>query len=156
MSPELRQESDKLGRERAGKVKEAMEHAWRGYKQYAWGFDELAPRGKKGKQAWGGMGVTLVDSLGACDRCLLAVLAIDLAARVVFLAVKRPAGPFFTHGRRRVDPPPCLVFDPPPRSTRQTRCFGRVLAVLLVPLLVLWRRTVWSRGGGFNERPRLG
>ncbi|CAN0083356.1 unnamed protein product [Scytosiphon promiscuus] len=60
---EMREESDRLGRERAVKVKEAMQHAWRGYEQYAWGADELAPRGKKPKQSWGGMGVTLVDSL---------------------------------------------------------------------------------------------
>eukprot|EP00752_Nemacystus_decipiens_P015936 g14242.t1 len=59
----MRAESDRVGRERAVKVKEAMQHAWRGYEQHAWGADELAPRGKKGKQNWGGMGVTLVDSL---------------------------------------------------------------------------------------------
>lgn len=41
-----------------------MEHAWKGYEQYAWGADELAPRAKRPKQPWGGMGVTLVDSLG--------------------------------------------------------------------------------------------
>lgn len=64
VTQEMRDESDRLGRERAAKVKEAMQHAWKGYQDFAWGADELAPRGKKPKQSWGGMGVTLVDSLG--------------------------------------------------------------------------------------------
>lgn len=67
----MREESDRRGRERAAKVKEAMQHAWKGYEQYAWGADELAPRGKKPKQSWGGMGVTLVDSLGEGEFCFL-------------------------------------------------------------------------------------
>lgn len=61
----MRDESDRVGRERAVKVKGAMQHAWQGYREFAWGADELAPRGKKPKQPWGAMGVTLVDSLGA-------------------------------------------------------------------------------------------
>lgn len=60
----MKQQSDQVGRERAVKVKEAMQHAWKGYRQFAWGADELQPRSKKAKQSWGGMGVTLVDSLG--------------------------------------------------------------------------------------------
>ncbi|CAB1115373.1 unnamed protein product [Ectocarpus sp. CCAP 1310/34] len=63
VTPQSKEESDRKGRERAAKVKEAMQHAWKGYEQHAWGADELAPRAKKGKQPWGGMGVTLVDSL---------------------------------------------------------------------------------------------
>lgn len=31
------------------KVKEAVKHAWKGYKQYAWGFDDLQPLTKTGK-----------------------------------------------------------------------------------------------------------
>lgn len=58
------EKSDELGRKRAKEVKAAMAHAWEGYKKYAWGADELAPRGMRGKESWGGMGVTLVDSLG--------------------------------------------------------------------------------------------
>ncbi|CAM9566441.1 unnamed protein product [Pylaiella littoralis] len=63
VTQEMRDKSDHDGRERAAKVKEAMQHAWRGYEQYAFGADELSPRRKKPKQTWGGMGVTLVDSL---------------------------------------------------------------------------------------------
>lgn len=33
------------------------------YKAYAWGRDELKPLSKRGQDNWGGMGVTLVDSL---------------------------------------------------------------------------------------------
>jgi hypothetical protein len=40
-----------------------MKHAWKGYKTYAWGRDELKPLSKSGTDPWGGMGVTLVDSL---------------------------------------------------------------------------------------------
>lgn len=53
-----------------------MQHAWEGYENYAWGEDELAPKSKKGKDVWGTMGVTLVDSLGASKtvrRCLSTV-----------------------------------------------------------------------------------
>ena len=93
----MRADSDRLGRERAVKVKEAMQHAWRGYEQYAWGADELAPRGKKAKQNWGGMGVTLVDSLGTwCGvhlRCSCVASALHFAAprgsRVMCLVVWR-------------------------------------------------------------------
>ncbi|CAN0170907.1 unnamed protein product, partial [Ascophyllum nodosum] len=63
ITEEMRQESDELGRKRAEEVKGAMRHAWSGYEQYAFGADELLPRSKRGKEKWGGMGVTLVDSL---------------------------------------------------------------------------------------------
>jgi len=36
--------SDELGRTRAASVKAAMQHAWQGYKDRAWGADELKPR----------------------------------------------------------------------------------------------------------------
>ena len=55
--------SDKLGRERRASIKDGMLHAWRAYKQYAWGKDELLPQSLRGQDNWGGMGVTLVDSL---------------------------------------------------------------------------------------------
>lgn len=40
-----------------------MLHAWRGYEQYAWGHDELCPLSKSGKNSFGGLGATIVDSL---------------------------------------------------------------------------------------------
>ena len=40
-----------------------MLHAWRGYERYAWGRDELCPLTQTGKDSFGGLGATLVDSL---------------------------------------------------------------------------------------------
>jgi mannosyl-oligosaccharide alpha-1,2-mannosidase len=40
-----------------------MRHAWAGYRAHAWGRDELKPISAHGQDNWGGMGVTLVDSL---------------------------------------------------------------------------------------------
>ncbi|XP_056147174.1 endoplasmic reticulum mannosyl-oligosaccharide 1,2-alpha-mannosidase [Lampris incognitus] len=43
-------------------VREAFRHAWKGYKDYAWGHDELKPISKSFGE-WFGLGLTLVDSL---------------------------------------------------------------------------------------------
>lgn len=43
-------------------VKGAL-HAWKGYRDFAWGYDELDPIRKKGNN-WLGLGLTIVDSLG--------------------------------------------------------------------------------------------
>lgn len=40
-----------------------MQHAWAGYEKYAFGMDELQPVSKTGNNRWGGIGITLVDSL---------------------------------------------------------------------------------------------
>jgi len=63
ITDEMKKESDKLGRQQREKVKAAMKFAWDGYRNYAWGRDELKPISKTGQDNWGGMGVTLVDSL---------------------------------------------------------------------------------------------
>jgi len=63
LSEEALKKSDELGRVRRESVKNAMKHAWSGYKQYAFGFDELKPLSHHGHNNWGGIGVTLVDSL---------------------------------------------------------------------------------------------
>jgi len=47
----------------AEEVKDAFVHAWRGYRQYAWGRDELQPVSKTGKDTFGGIGMTALDSL---------------------------------------------------------------------------------------------
>eukprot|EP00930_Biecheleria_cincta_P024572 TRINITY_DN17578_c0_g1_i1.p1 TRINITY_DN17578_c0_g1~~TRINITY_DN17578_c0_g1_i1.p1 ORF type:complete len:792 (+),score=146.91 TRINITY_DN17578_c0_g1_i1:186-2561(+) len=47
----------------AQEVKEAFLHAWQGYKRYAWGTDELQPLSKKGKDTFGNIGMTILDSL---------------------------------------------------------------------------------------------
>lgn len=63
VTAEMKKQSDDDGRKRREKVKEGMKHAWTGYKTYAWGRDEVLPISKRGQDNWGGMGVTLVDSL---------------------------------------------------------------------------------------------
>ena len=56
-------ELDEIARARSGMVREAMQHAWNGYRKYAFGKDELLPISNGGQDNWGGMGTTLVDSL---------------------------------------------------------------------------------------------
>ncbi|CAB1119255.1 unnamed protein product [Ectocarpus sp. CCAP 1310/34] len=63
ISEAMREESDRLGRERAAVIRAAMDLLWKGYSEHAWGYDEVKPLSKKGNDNWGGMGVTLVDSL---------------------------------------------------------------------------------------------
>ncbi|XP_042365344.1 endoplasmic reticulum mannosyl-oligosaccharide 1,2-alpha-mannosidase [Plectropomus leopardus] len=43
-------------------VRDAFRHAWKGYKDYAWGHDELKPISRSFGE-WFGLGLTLIDSL---------------------------------------------------------------------------------------------
>lgn len=43
-------------------VLKAIRHAWRGYRESAWGMDDLLPISRSGKD-WLGLGLTLLDSL---------------------------------------------------------------------------------------------
>ncbi|KAL4609386.1 endoplasmic reticulum mannosyl-oligosaccharide 1,2-alpha-mannosidase-like [Arapaima gigas] len=43
-------------------VKEAFRHAWKGYREFAWGHDELKPISKSYAE-WFGLGLTLIDAL---------------------------------------------------------------------------------------------
>uniref|UniRef100_A0A8B9KG71 alpha-1,2-Mannosidase n=1 Tax=Astyanax mexicanus TaxID=7994 RepID=A0A8B9KG71_ASTMX len=43
-------------------VREAFRHAWKGYKDFAWGHDELKPVSKSHSE-WFGLGLTLIDAL---------------------------------------------------------------------------------------------
>ncbi|KAI8378293.1 glycoside hydrolase [Choanephora cucurbitarum] len=45
-------------------VKQSFMHGWSGYKKYALGNDELKPLSNKSYNPFGGMGATMVDSLG--------------------------------------------------------------------------------------------
>lgn len=40
----------------------AFSHAWKGYKEFAWGHDNLQPV-SKGYYDWFGLGLTIIDSL---------------------------------------------------------------------------------------------
>ncbi|KAM9116759.1 endoplasmic reticulum mannosyl-oligosaccharide 1,2-alpha-mannosidase isoform 1-T1 [Pangshura tecta] len=48
--------------ERQMAVIEAFRHAWKGYKEFAWGHDELKPLSKSYSE-WFGLGLTLIDAL---------------------------------------------------------------------------------------------
>lgn len=39
-----------------------MRHAWKAYRTYAWGYDELHPISKS-PSPWFGLGLTIVDSI---------------------------------------------------------------------------------------------
>jgi hypothetical protein len=55
--------SDNLANERKVHVKNAMKHAWNGYKTYAYGYDNLKPIRGVGMNKWGAISITLIDSL---------------------------------------------------------------------------------------------
>lgn len=61
-TPPLNQTFDALWASRADEVKGAMAHAWKGYKAYAWGKDQLLPVSHSFSQ-WFNLGLTLVDGL---------------------------------------------------------------------------------------------
>jgi len=43
-------------------VRDAMRHAWKAYRTYAWGYDELLPLSKVAS-SWFGLGLTIIDSI---------------------------------------------------------------------------------------------
>lgn len=55
--------ADAKWRPRAEEVRQAFLHAWSGYRRHAWGRDELQPVSRTGKDTFGGVGMTVVDSL---------------------------------------------------------------------------------------------
>eukprot|EP00588_Corethron_pennatum_P001611 CAMPEP_0194286482 /NCGR_PEP_ID=MMETSP0169-20130528/32653_1 /TAXON_ID=218684 /ORGANISM="Corethron pennatum, Strain L29A3" /LENGTH=577 /DNA_ID=CAMNT_0039032943 /DNA_START=313 /DNA_END=2046 /DNA_ORIENTATION=- len=59
----LKMEDDAATRVRRDAVKAAMQHAWKGYSDHAFGADEVQPSSGSAINNWGGMGNTLVDSL---------------------------------------------------------------------------------------------
>lgn len=58
LGPPLQLEQTNRQRE----VVEAFKHAWKAYKMYAWGKDELKPISKTSNE-WFNLGLTLIDSL---------------------------------------------------------------------------------------------
>merc|ERR1719498_366913 len=47
----------------ANEVRKEFLHAWTNYRKYAWGKDELKPLSRAGKDSFGGIGITILDSL---------------------------------------------------------------------------------------------
>lgn len=60
---ELQDDWTRLFDSRAEQVRESTKHFWKNYQRYAYGCDELAPVSKGCKNNWGGVGMTLIDSL---------------------------------------------------------------------------------------------
>lgn len=61
-APEIKQESEIL-EQRRNSIKDAFLHGWHGYKQYAFGSDELKPLSNQSHNPFGGLGATVIDSL---------------------------------------------------------------------------------------------
>lgn len=51
-----------LAANRQEAVRDAFRHAWKGYREHAWGHDELRPVSKSYSD-WFGLGLTLIDAL---------------------------------------------------------------------------------------------
>jgi mannosyl-oligosaccharide alpha-1,2-mannosidase len=49
--------------QRQSKVREAFQHAWKGYREHAWMYDEVMPVSGGHKNGYAGWGATLVDPL---------------------------------------------------------------------------------------------
>ncbi|OHW96180.1 glycosyl hydrolase family 47 protein [Colletotrichum incanum] len=62
-SAKRRRKNDATSESRRQAVREVFLKSWASYKEYAWGFDELAPVTAMGKNTFGGYAATLVDSL---------------------------------------------------------------------------------------------
>ncbi|KAI9296168.1 glycoside hydrolase [Neoconidiobolus thromboides FSU 785] len=60
----LSKDKDEIWRNRQEEVIKAFQHAWKGYQENAFGYDEYYPNLKKGKNfIEGGLGFTIIDSL---------------------------------------------------------------------------------------------
>ncbi len=63
ITKKLRDKSDQIAYQRRERIKNAMIHAWEGYKDHAFGHDEVKPVTGGSTSHWGGLGVSLVDAL---------------------------------------------------------------------------------------------
>ncbi len=82
---------------RQAAVKESFQHSWKGYKDFAWLQDEVAPLSRQSKNTFGGWAATLVDALdtlwimGLKDDFIMAVEACEkidfIYSRAAFINV---------------------------------------------------------------------
>lgn len=89
-------------------VIEAFRHAWKGYKEFAWGHDELKPISKSFNE-WFGLGLTLIDALdtmwilglkaGLCFACRFPRPSFHNQGNLEEVAGRAPP-PFFSLGLR--------------------------------------------------------
>jgi len=58
-----RRDDEASATSRKSAVREVIAHVWHNYEKHAFGKDELRPLSHRGDDRWGGMGMTLLDSL---------------------------------------------------------------------------------------------
>ena len=58
----LKEDYHNLNEYRSQHVRNAFCFAWAGYRELAWGFDEVQPVTGQHNNNWGGVGITLIDS----------------------------------------------------------------------------------------------
>ncbi|KAG8721769.1 hypothetical protein FRC08_010401 [Ceratobasidium sp. 394] len=84
--------------QRAEAVREAFKHAYRGYAQAAWTYDELMPNSNASINNFNGWGVTIVDSISTMQLMGLKAeydSALDYVARMEFDIAHDGHAPFF-------------------------------------------------------------
>jgi Glycosyl hydrolase family 47 len=57
------EQSNQQARSRRVYIKQSMQYVWQNYIKYAYGKDEFKPHSGQGENNWGGLGVTLIDTL---------------------------------------------------------------------------------------------
>lgn len=98
------------------------QHAWRGYTSKAWGRDELKPQSGTGQDNWGGVGMTLVDSLdtlwvmGLKVRAPRALPPAPLFAQRTLACMDRTSSTLRASGWRRRSPLRTAARSPSSRS----------------------------------------
>lgn len=61
--PAVQKRKASADQERLAAVKESCKHAWKAFREYGWGYDEVKPVSGGGQNSFNGWGATLVDSL---------------------------------------------------------------------------------------------
>ncbi|KAJ2842614.1 hypothetical protein IWW36_005842, partial [Coemansia brasiliensis] len=61
--PPVHEEAPSVNKQRQLAVRQAMQHAWHGYRTYAFGKDELQPLTQSANLRWGNWSISLLDAL---------------------------------------------------------------------------------------------
>ena len=82
-APQRSTKNSQLDDARRQKIIAAFVHSWKGYRQYAWGRDEVKPKSSGSNEAWGGFSVTMIDGL---DTAMLMGLDSEVEAAIAYLS----------------------------------------------------------------------
>ena len=82
-APQRSTKNSQLDDARRQKIIAAFVHSWKGYRQYAWGRDEVKPKSSGSNEAWGGFSVTMIDGL---DTAMLMGLGSEVEAAIAYLS----------------------------------------------------------------------